>query len=888
MLKLKNVTKIYPSGESDVKALKGVSMNFRRSEFVSVLGPSGCGKTTLLNIVGGLDRYTEGDLVINGVSTKDYKDGDWDTYRNHSVGFVFQSYNLIPHQTVIKNVELALTLSGIGKEERRQRAKDALVKVGLFDQLNKKPNQLSGGQMQRVAIARAIVNDPEIILADEPTGALDSETSVQIMDILKELSKTRLVVMVTHNGDLANEYSTRIISLSDGLVVGDTNPYSEEEEAREEGGEKAEQTEEKKKTKKQKKPSMSFLTALSLSMNNLLTKKARTILTAFAGSIGIIGIALILSLSAGFDSYIKDVQRDTLSNYPITIEKVSTDYSSILTSLSGTSKSDLPEYPDTKEVTSQPLLEELLNSVNSLISTNDLKSFKKHLDNNFDPKLFSAIRYSYDLNTTTFFESGSGDDLSIRSVAPVVMPDFNEVAGEAFMSLASYYAMFERYIAGRALISEIVDNKMLLDRQYDVLAGHWPENANEAVVVIDERNQLTDITMYMLGLMDDNDIIYAFRKLFIKMMNEKEVENGVERDGEKVKLLTEEELDAETFKQLGFTRSKMNYTFDELLGLKYRVVLNSEKYSETETVQKNGKDFGLWGKMSDDDFSDYVKDGNYVPLEIAGIVRIKEAATSGSLNTALCYSKAFTELLIARNNNLEIIKQVQKIRDGEYGEAEFFNLTDGSVIANGIQFDKHVSDMRLSVIDVESPEAIYVYPISFEAKDAFATFVDDYNKSVDEEQQIKYTDYVGLLMDSVTIIVNAITYVLIAFVSISLVVSSIMIAVITHISVLERTKEIGVLRSIGASKRDISRVFNAETFIIGLVAGVMGILITLILIIPINIIIYSLAGLVNIAALPVVGAFSLIAISVVLTVIAGLIPAAAAAKKDPVVALRTE
>ncbi|MBP5373047.1 MAG: ABC transporter ATP-binding protein, partial [Clostridia bacterium] len=472
MLSLIDVTKTYTTGNEDVKALKGVSMSFRKSEFVSVLGPSGCGKTTLLNIIGGLDRYTSGDLVINGVSTKNYKDGDWDAYRNHSVGFVFQSYNLIPHQTVIKNVELALTLSGIGKEERRRRAKEALERVGLADQINKKPNQLSGGQMQRVAIARAIVNDPEIILADEPTGALDSETSVQIMEILKELSSNRLIVMVTHNGELAKEYSTRIISLSDGLVIGDTDPYTENGE---ESEAEANETQGEKKPKKQKKPSMSFLTALSLSLNNLFTKKARTILTAFAGSIGIIGIALILSLSAGFNSYIGDVQRDTLSNYPLTINKSNLDTTAMIGLLAdGGEDKDLPSFPDSNEITSQDLIENLLVNVNSLMSENNLVKFKEYLDENADPEIINAIRYAYNLNLSVFFDSPD-DEEPLRSVSPVVLPNFNDVAGDAFSYLRSYYMLFEQFIRARGLASELLDNARLLDSQYEVLAGNWPE-----------------------------------------------------------------------------------------------------------------------------------------------------------------------------------------------------------------------------------------------------------------------------------------------------------------------------------------------------------------------------------------------------------------------------
>ena len=872
MLSLIDVTKTYATGNEDVKALKGVSMSFRKSEFVSVLGPSGCGKTTLLNIIGGLDRYTSGDLVINGVSTKNYKDGDWDAYRNHSVGFVFQSYNLIPHQTVIKNVELALTLSGIGKEERRRRAKEALERVGLADQINKKPNQLSGGQMQRVAIARAIVNDPEIILADEPTGALDSETSVQIMEILKELSSNRLIVMVTHNGELAKEYSTRIISLSDGLVIGDTDPYTENGE---ESEAEANETQGEKKPKKQKKPSMSFLTALSLSLNNLFTKKARTILTAFAGSIGIIGIALILSLSAGFNSYIGDVQRDTLSNYPLTINKSNLDTTAMIGLFAeGGDDKDLPSFPKSNEITSQDLIENLLVNVNSLMSENNLVKFKEYLDENADPEIINAIRYAYNLNLSVFFDSPD-DEEPLRSVSPVVLPNFNDVAGEAFSYLRSYYMLFEQLMRTRGLASELLDNARLLDSQYEVLAGNWPERANQAVILVDEHNQIADISLYMLGLMNDKDITYVFHRLFIKMSDDAEVE----RTGKTP--MTEEELDAKTYEDLGFKRSRMSYNVNELLNLKYRIVTNAENYKPTGETQQGGT-FPLWVKRTPAELLEYVGAGNYQELEVCGIVRLREGITSGSISTPLSYTKEFTDLMMARNNSTAIVNQLlAEKRTGDY-----FSVFDGSFISES----GHLEECELvNVIDSKSPQSIRIYPSSFEAKDSVIAFIDEYNANAeDKKDQIKYTDTVGILMNSVTIIVNAITYVLIAFVSISLVVSSIMIAVITHISVLERTKEIGVLRSIGASKRDVSRVFNAETFIIGLAAGVMGILITLILIIPINIIIKSLAGLVNIAALPIWGAFALIAISVVLTVVAGLIPASTASKKDPVVALRTE
>ena len=928
MLELINVTKEYSSGATAVKALKGVSVSFRRAEFVSVLGPSGCGKTTLLNIIGGLDRYTSGDLIIDGVSTKNYKDSDWDAYRNHSIGFVFQSYNLIPHQTVRKNVELALTISGIGKEERKRRAIAALERVGLADQLDKKPNQLSGGQMQRVAIARAIVNDPEIILADEPTGALDSETSVQVMEILKKLSSTRLVVMVTHNGELAEKYSSRIISLSDGLIVGDAvntpdgktygNGGAASPKAFPDGFSRSisafalvppsvkdkfcrlpdesiitaapsQATDAHGKPKaKKKKPSMSFLTALSLSLNNLVTKKARTILTSFAGSIGIIGIALILSLSSGFNRYITDVQRDTLSQYPITITQNTINLSSAFSSLLAAMKTQdgsLPAYPDEKEVTSNNLIENLLTNIINSLATNDLKNFKNYLDEHPLDSSANAVRYSYPLNMQVFVQSGTDGEQKLRRASPVKLPpfsevtDFNELAG-----LGTYYKNFENLMRGQPFISEMIDNQKLVEDQYELLDGKWPEDYNDALIVVDEYNQISDIGLYMLGLMDDNDIFYIFTKLALRMQYPDK---------------TEEELDAET-RKLGYYRSTSSYTFDDLLSLRYKAVIGAEYYYPFTTVKKydnsgNEVDFTLWKEYSEEEMKQLILDGNYTEIKVSGIVRKKERAATGALSSTLIYTKKLTDALIKKNASLPIVRQLlsqQELVSGgsfnDYFDIKYYgeNHSDnGKRLTEREYFEQMKS---FSAIDEDRPEAIYIYPKDFESKDVIAKYISDYNASVPKEQNIKYDDTVGLLMSSVTTIINAITYVLIAFVSISLVVSSIMIAVITNISVLERTKEIGVLRSIGASKRDVSNVFNAETFVIGLVSGIMGILITLILIIPINMIIYSLSGLSGVAALPVAGAFILIGISVLLTVLAGLIPARSASKKDPVVALRTE
>ena len=891
MLQLNNIVKVY--GEktaTPVTALKGVTVSFDKAEFVSVLGQSGCGKTTLLNIIGGLDRYTEGDLIIDGVSTKDYTDRDWDTYRNHSVGFVFQSYNLIPHQTVIKNVELALTLSGVDKETRKKRATEALELVGLKDQINKLPNQLSGGQMQRVAIARAIVNDPEIILADEPTGALDSATSVQVMEILKELSRTRLVIMVTHNGELAEKYSTRIVTLSDGLIIGDTKEETSAEEK------PATATE--KPNKKVKKPSMSLLTAFSLSLNNLFTKKGRTILTAFAGSIGIIGIALILSLSAGFNAYINNVQRDTLTNYPISITSNTIDYTTALAGLiAGTSNREGEQYPTDENVNSQDMIENLLNTFVDSLGVNDLKSFKKYLDENADYSTISAIQYTYGLSPHVYTKSAG----TYRRISPVKLPPMKDILPTSTSTMTNYYENFQTYMNSLGVISEMIDNQKLIDSQYDVLKGSWPKAADEMVMVVDQYNQVSDLTLYMLGLMNDADIAYVFQELMMRYSGQLEGLTD-EQIAEKV---------SQALADIGFeqtTRSKKSYTFEEIMALKYDVVLPYQRYKKTDVVKRvEGKDFPLWEAKTDEEIIEDLETNDKSILEggtrlkICGIVRLKKTASSGSLTTHLCYSKALSELMMARVENSEIVKQ--QLSQKDYLD-KWDLLSDGEEWAPITKTEYDAVSKKIGVFDRETPTSISIYPTSFEAKDKIIALIDDYNREVDEynaeyEKQpdynplnkktpIKYNDYIGLMMSSITDIINAVTYVLIAFVSISLVVSSIMISVITHISVMERTKEIGVLRSIGASKRDISRVFNAETAIIGLTAGVLGILITLLLNIPIGIIIYTLAGLENIAVLPVWGGLALIGISVLLTIIAGLVPAYKASKKDPVVALRTE
>lgn len=916
MLQLKGITKEYVTGEEKVMALNGITVNFRRREFVSILGASGCGKTTLLNIIGGLDRYTNGDIVIEGTSTKNFNDRDWDTYRNHSVGFVFQSYNLIPHQTVLKNVELALTLSGIKREERRKRAKEALEKVGLGNQLNKKPNQMSGGQMQRVAIARAIVNDPEIILADEPTGALDTQTSIQIMNILKELSKDRLVIMVTHNPDLAKEYSTRIINLKDGVIEGDTMPYDGVEEAFE-----------KKITNKGKKPSMSFWTALSLSFNNLATKKARTILTSFAGSIGIIGIALILSLSSGFNAYIDQVQKETLTSYPLQIDSTSMGYDAIMTAMMTDGRNEKDKYPEGEDITSFNFIDNMVNTVASSSSRNDLPAFKKYLEENLDYSLVSGVQYTYDLNFTIYKNQTLLTGEGYNKIYPVQLPDVSTFSPElaASKQFQQMYYSFGSMMSMTSAWSEVIDNEKLINEQYDFLKGGYPKSANEIMLVVDEYNQIDDMTLYMLGLMNDDDIRFIFNKVMLSKSNEK-YENPVPGTsnpmfdetkpfyGKIYKEMTDEELNEVTTLLTGYKRSAMKYTLDDLMKLEYKLVLDSQKYVEAEPRSLYEVPTKTFRKMDDGELKTYVEGSAYT-LKVAGILRLKKGVTNGAISGSMCYTKDLTETLIAVNNETSIVKEF----NGEKDRAEQRRVKLGAEDTNGLfvnifanalpeetylsqaEFEKLGTRQTVTVggmtqevgenlwaLDLESPNSIRIYPLSFETKDEIVKFIDDYNKNVEPEKQIKYSDLVGVMMSSITIIINAITYVLIAFVSVSLIVSSIMIGIITYISVLERTKEIGVLRSIGASKRDVATVFNAETIIIGLCAGLMGVIVTIILNIPISLVIMSLTGIGNVASLPWAGGIILTVISVLLTTIAGLFPSRIASKKDPVVALRTE
>ena len=824
MLELKNITKNYLSGENEVKALKGISIEFRKSEFVSILGHSGCGKTTLLNIIGGLDRYTSGDLIINGKSTKDFKDKDWDSYRNYSVGFVFQNYNLITHQTVLSNVELALTLDGVSKKERKARAIKALEDVGLKDQIHKKPNQLSGGQMQRVSIARALVNDPDIILADEPTGALDSDTSKQVMELLKKISKNKLIIMVTHNKELAEKYSTRIVKILDGVITDDSEPFTEEDRKKE-----------KKKESKLGKTAMSFFTAFSLSLNNLMTKKGRTFLTAFAGSIGIIGIALILSLSSGVQNYINKVEEDTLSSYPITIESESIDMATLMEAFMGEQESTFEE-PADNTIYSVNIMTDIISAVSQDAKSNNLEAFKEYLDNE-DTVInenSNAVQYSYGVTLNLFKEEGALQVNPTEVLNSIGVGDMFESSSEVMSMLGSTSTTNTNVWS--ELLEGIKDQSEIQGMVYDITS-----------------------------------------------------EEGVEKS------------DTET------------YTYDDFVGLKYKLLLSTDFYS---------KENGVWVDKSSDTSYIQSKLAEAEEITVVGIIRPKEESNITTTTYGeIGYLHDLTEYVINKTNDSEIAKEqlenptinvftgTEFSTEASNNEFSIDSLTDEQKLALSQMSEEeqlqymstyssninatYENNLRtLGIVDLDNPSTINIYPKDFESKDLIKTAIEDYNnKQTDEgkeENVIEYSDFVGTLMNSVTRIVDIISYVLIAFVAISLVVSSIMIGIITYISVLERTKEIGILRAIGASKKDISRVFNAETFIIGLTAGILGIAITIILNIPINAVIKAVTGVSGISALPIVGAIILILISMILTIIAGLIPAKIAAKKDPVEALRTE
>lgn len=895
MLELNDIKKDYVSGSTTVSALKGINLRFRDCEFVSILGQSGCGKTTMLNIIGGLDKYTSGDLKINGVSTKNYKDRDWDFYRNNSIGFVFQSYNLIPHQTVLSNVELALTLSGVSKAERKKRAIEALEKVGLGEQIHKKPNQMSGGQMQRVAIARALVNNPDILLADEPTGALDTETSIQIMELLKEISKDRLIIMVTHNPELAKDYSTRIVRLLDGVITDDSNPYSLEDmeaDIRAKEAVKVKTSEKKiKKSGKKQKTSMSFFTALSLSFNNLMTKKTRTILTAFAGSIGIIGIAMILSISNGIQLYIDRVQRDTLSSYPITLQAEAIDISSMVSSMTGNSDSE--EHEDKSKIYSNDIMGDMINTMVKEVKSNNLSEFKKYIENgSSDIKSYvSDIQYSYDVPLNIYMKDTSN---GVEQLNPGTMFDsiYGEGATSASSSMSSGMGM--GMFSNSSVWNQLLGNQQVLDEQYDVLAGHWPENFNEVVLVADKNNEVDDYTLYSLGLKDPEEV----RTLFKKMMVGESYE----------------------------TEKDISYTFDEILDTEFKLVMPTDMYKYNDVT-------GTWDDYSKDDkyMTNVVNNGT--DIKVCGIIRPNDDAVSTSLSSGIGYTAKLTEYIIEEVKNSEIAKaqladtsvdvftgvpfdndrnteitmddinaymatlspeesaQMQAMTSG-MSDDQILQLFSASLKARTTDATLDSNKSKLGITDLDTPSQIDIYATDFDSKEKVQNIIKDYNKLQQddgkEENVINYTDYVGIMMSSVSTIINAISYVLIAFVAISLIVSSIMIGIITYISVLERTKEIGVLRSIGASKKDVSRIFNAETLIEGFVSGALGIVVTLLLCIPANALIKHLTDISNVAQLPVAGGVILIIISMFLTFIAGLIPAKLAAKKDPVVALRSE
>ena len=881
MLVLKNIVKDYSAGDARVEALRGVDLEFGDSEFAAILGPSGCGKTTLLNIIGGLDRYTSGDLVIRGKSTKQFTERDWDTYRNHSVGFVFQSYNLIPHQTVLSNVELALTLSGVSREERRRRAAEALEKVGLGDQLKKKPNQLSGGQMQRVAIARALVNNPEVLLADEPTGALDSETSIQVMEILRQVAKDRLVIMVTHNPELADQYATRIIRLLDGKIVSDNAAEAEHTGAEETTAENA----------AERKTSMGFLTALNLSLNNLMTKKGRTILTAFAGSIGIIGIALILSLSNGVNRYIERVQRDTLSSYPVQIDERTVDMTD---TMAGLMDIDLEgkERVDGK-VYSGSRMTQLMSSWMSGVTENDLAGFKTWLEDpaNEIDRYVSGIRYEYN-TPLLLYRMDLEKPLQVNPSTVMESSGMADMMNMMGSGTGIQETMMNTTARRMNVFTPLLNNDELLKSQYTVLAGRLPEAMDEVVIMLNSRNELSDYTLYSIGLRDQSELKEQFEQLM----------RGVPIETE-----------------------ELEFSYDELLSMRFRMLLNTDVFTKSGT---------LWTDNSGD--ADYIarklQDG--MELKIVGVVKPAKSGLSAE-SGGIGYRTELVDYLLEQVRDSEIAREQlanpgTDVFTGQPFSAvaqdalslldsmeveDFMEMLEskglipagmipkeyrmfltkdllkqfvgqGVMMISGNTLEANLEKMGIS--DPDKPASVYIYPKDFESKNQITEKIEGYNAQAGEEHAVRYTDYVGLMMDSVTTIVNAISYVLVAFVAISLVVSSIMIGIITYISVLERTKEIGILRAIGASRRDVSRVFNAETLIVGFAAGVIGILVTLGLTVVANIILSNLTGIPDIAALPPVAGVILVGISMLLTLIAGIIPSRIASRKDPVVALRTE
>ena len=819
MLELKKIYKEYITGDFKQVALDKVNLNFRKNEFVSILGPSGSGKTTLLNIIGGLDNYTSGDLIINEVSTKDFKDNDWDIYRNHRVGFIFQNYNLIGHQSILSNVELALTLSGVGKSERRKKAILALKKVGLEKHINKNPNQLSGGQMQRVAIARALVNDPDILLADEPTGALDSTTSQQIMKLLKEVAKDKLVIMVTHNSELARAYSTRIIELRDGRIISDSNPYDGKVNIVED---------EIIRKNKTKKTHMSFKTALGLSFNNLKTKKGRTILTAFAGSIGIIGIALILSLSNGVNKYIERVEAETLSSYPLTIMEESADLTEVMGILASGKDKEINH--DKDKIYSNTIMNKMFNSFVTKVSKNDLKTFKKYLDNNDEiGKYVNEIKYSYNIDLN-IFNTYNGELVKVNPSN--LMSDLGMINSNEMSSMYSSFGM-----GSNDVFVELMDNKENVLSQYDLIYGSYPEKYDEVVLIVNSNNEISDYTLYALGLKEQK----MLKEMMYNVMKGEEVDD-----------------------------TNLEFSYEDICNIEFKLMINTDLFT------KEGNRYV--DRSNDLNYVNSILDKS-VPLKVVGILRGNDDSVSYVSKTGgVGYTSKLTEYVINNVKNSSIVHEQENNKE--------VNIFTGSSFELGESYEDNLR--KLGVTSVDNPSSISIYSKDFEAKENVVRIIDEYNKEALEQEKITYTDTIGLLINNVTTIVNIISYVLIAFVSISLVVSSIMIGIITYISVLERTKEIGILRSIGASKKDIARVFNAETFIIGLFAGCMGIIITLILNIPINVIINNLSGISGITKLPLVGSIMLIIISVLLTMLGGLIPSKIASNKEPVLALRTE
>ena len=902
MLQIQNISKTYKTGDLVQRALDNVNLNLRDNEFVAVLGPSGSGKTTLLNIIGGLDRYDSGDLVINGISTKKYRDRDWDSYRNHTIGFVFQSYNLIPHQSVLANVELALTISGIGRAERRKRAKEALERVGLGNQLHKRPNQLSGGQMQRVAIARALVNEPDILLADEPTGALDSETSVQVMELLKEVARDKLVVMVTHNPELAEKYATRIVRLRDGKITDDSDPYVVDEAALA-----------PPKHKNMGRSSMSVLTSLALSFNNLRTKMGRTLLTSFAGSIGIIGIALILSLSTGVNTYISDIQKETMTSYPVTIEAQTVDLSSLLagSTFSGSAKEAGHAldgvYANTLDV-------ETASAFTSSLTENNLTAFKKYLDNP-GSEIYqyvgeNGVTYGYDVKFNVFTRDPDGELVTTNGVTigganQAMISGMSSMAASTTMSNIMSSGNFSQLLPGRdgALVSDAI-----LD-SYDLLYGSWPENYDEIVLIVDRNNEIRQTTLYELGLLPSS----VYTAMMKSLMAGEELETTASRWSyadackQTYYLLPacDQYVENEdgTYRYAAGTAAGVESLLDKAIALKVVGVVRPQSDQSANYVMNP---IGYTQALTDylvahTDASDVVTAQR--ENETVNILTGLEFAPADDATKAADAAEYFAGLTISEKAALcgEMMQSMQQPSAGEMSETQlaaafdqFLQTADTATLV--ALYDANVSNgsydenmQAFGVVSLDAPSSINIYTDSFEAKDGVSECIERYNESASEADQISYTDYVGLLMSSVTTIVNVISYVLIAFVAVSLIVSSIMIGIITYISVLERTKEIGILRAIGASRRNISQVFNAETFIIGLCSGVIGIGVTLLLLLPGNTIIHHLTGTTSVnAILPTTGAIILIVLSVVLTLIGGLIPSKKAAKKDPVTALRTE